>query len=94
METLKKWFQDWSDACEYANECAPDLSFLALSEPYTGLLWIAASCYFLWAMNEWRIKTFHQTHHFQQRQETLKLRLKRALAVLRAANWKEKKLTA
>ncbi len=59
MESIRQWFQDWSDACEYAKECAPDLSFLsffALGEPYTALLSIAGACFLLWAVNERRIR--------------------------------------
>ncbi|MGD9544611.1 MAG: hypothetical protein AB7F41_07960 [Methylocystis sp.] len=59
MEAVKQWFQDWSDACEYANECAPDFSFLssfALGEPYTALLSIAAVGWLIWALNERAIR--------------------------------------
>ncbi len=59
MESIRQWFQDWSDACEYARECAPDLSFLsslAFGEPYTALLSIAGLCFLLWAWNERGIK--------------------------------------
>ncbi len=52
MESIKQWFQDWSDACEYANECAPDLSFLTPQEPYTALVALAAACGLLWWLNE------------------------------------------
>ncbi|PWB91969.1 hypothetical protein C5688_02895 [Methylocystis sp. MitZ-2018] len=55
MESVKQWFQDWSDACEYAKECAPDLSFLksfAFGEPYTALFSIAGVCWLVWAVNE------------------------------------------
>jgi hypothetical protein len=38
FETIKGWFQDWSDACEYANECAPDFSFLTPKSPVWLLL--------------------------------------------------------
>ena len=86
METIKNWFQDWSDACEYAKECAPDLSFLTLAEPYAGLLWIAAACFFLWAMNEAQIKAAHQARRINTPSQGQNHRLKRALAGLRAAN--------
>ena len=59
MESVKQWFQDWSDACEYAKECAPDFSFLssfAFGEPYTALISIAGVCWLLWALNERAIK--------------------------------------
>jgi|GEM_PF-1392574 len=59
MESVKQWFQDWSDACEYAKECAPDFSFLssfAFGEPYTALFSIAAVCWLVWALNERAIK--------------------------------------
>jgi hypothetical protein len=55
MESFRTWLQDWSDACEYAKECAPDLSFLAPHEPYTALAAIAAACLFVWWWNEKRI---------------------------------------
>ncbi|MBM3552833.1 MAG: hypothetical protein FJX45_13980 [Alphaproteobacteria bacterium] len=59
MEAIKQWFQDWSDACEYAKECVPDFSFLssfALGEPYTALLSILGACWLLWAFNERSIR--------------------------------------
>jgi hypothetical protein len=59
MESVKQWFQDWSDACEYAKECAPDFSFLssfAFGEPYTALISIAGVCWLVWAFNERAIK--------------------------------------
>jgi len=58
MESIKQWFQDWSDACEYANECAPDFSTFPLGngEPYTAIAAIAAVCFFVWAINERRLK--------------------------------------
>ncbi len=55
LESVRQYFQDWSDACEYANECAPDLSFLGNGEPFTALLFIAAACYLAYAVNEARI---------------------------------------
>jgi hypothetical protein len=55
MESIKQYLQDWSDACEYAKECAPDLSFLGNGEPFTALLTIAAACFLAFAINERRI---------------------------------------
>lgn len=55
LESVKQYLQDWSDACEYANECAPDLSFFGNGEPFTALMFIAAACYLVWAFNESRI---------------------------------------
>jgi hypothetical protein len=55
LESVRQYLQDWSDACEYANECAPDLSFLGNGEPFTALFFIAAVCYLAWAINETRI---------------------------------------
>jgi hypothetical protein len=51
MESISSWFQDWSDACVYAKECAPDLSFLP-GEPFTALASIAAVCFLFWWRNE------------------------------------------
>ncbi|MBM3578874.1 MAG: hypothetical protein FJX40_14785 [Alphaproteobacteria bacterium] len=59
MESVKQWFQDWSDACEYAKECAPDFSFLssfAFGEPYTALISLAVAFWLLWALNERAIR--------------------------------------
>jgi len=59
MESVRQWFQDWSDACEYAKECVPDFSFLssfALGEPYTALLSVLGACWLLWAFNERSIR--------------------------------------
>jgi hypothetical protein len=55
MESVRQYLQDWSDACEYANECAPDLSVLGNGEPFTALFFIAAVCYLVYAFNEARI---------------------------------------
>lgn len=60
MDSIKQYFQDWSDACEYAKECAPDLAFLkglSLGEPYTALAGIAALCFLAWAINERLIRS-------------------------------------
>jgi hypothetical protein len=59
MESIKNWFQDWSDACEYAKECAPDMSFLA--EPYTALASIAAVCFLFWWWNERGVRALPAT---------------------------------
>ncbi len=56
MEALSAWFRDWSDACTYAGECAPDLSSLAPAEPYSALASIAAGALLLWWWNERRLK--------------------------------------
>lgn len=58
MEAIKTFFQDASNACAYANECAPDFSFLSFlkpHEPYTALIAVAISCYLAWSWNERRI---------------------------------------
>lgn len=57
LESVRQYFQDWSDACEYAKECAPDLSFLGNGEPFTALLFIGVVCYVVYAINEARIKS-------------------------------------
>jgi hypothetical protein len=56
MESIKTWFQDWSDACEYAKECVPDMSFATPQEPYTALVSIAAACFLVWWWNERAIR--------------------------------------
>ncbi len=55
MELIKAWLQDWSDACEYAKECAPDLTFFAPHEPWTAFAGIAAVCFLIWWWNEKQI---------------------------------------
>ena len=55
MESIKQWFQDWFDACEYAKECVPDLSFVVPQEPYSAFAGIAAACFFFWWRNERQI---------------------------------------
>ncbi|MGJ0508305.1 MAG: hypothetical protein ACR652_14535 [Methylocystis sp.] len=55
LDSVRQYLQDWSDACEYANECAPDLSIFGNGEPFTALLFIAAACWLAWAFNEARI---------------------------------------
>jgi hypothetical protein len=70
MESIKQWFQDWSDACEYAKECAPDLSFLSFTapqEPYSALASIAAACFLIWWWNE---RQFKRTRNRQRKAET------------------------
>ncbi len=52
MESIKLRFQDWSDACEYAKECVPDLSFAVPEEPFSALASIAAVCFLIWWWNE------------------------------------------
>jgi hypothetical protein len=59
MESIKQWFQDWFDACEYAKECVPDFSFLVPPEPYSALGVFAALCFFLWWLNETQIGRVH-----------------------------------
>lgn len=57
MEAIKTWLQDWSDACVYARECAPDFGAFPLpeGEPYTALGLIAGLCFMAWTINERRI---------------------------------------
>lgn len=57
MESIATWFQDWSDACQYAKECAPDLSFATPGEPWSAFATIAALCYCMWLLNESRLKS-------------------------------------
>lgn len=54
MDAIKNWLQDWSDACVYARECAPDFSAFPLpsGEPFTALGLIAGVCFLVWAINE------------------------------------------
>lgn len=51
MEKIDSWRQDWSDACEYARECAPDLSFLAGVVPDASLLLTLVVAFAFWAAN-------------------------------------------
>ncbi len=70
MESFKQWYQDWSDACEYAKECFPDLSFMAPREPYSALAGIAIACLLIWWWNERQInRLFHLQRHTQASNE-------------------------
>jgi hypothetical protein len=55
MELIENWFQDWRDACEYAKECAPDVSLAVPHEPYSALASIAVARLILWGWNERKI---------------------------------------
>lgn len=79
MESIRQWFQDWSDACEYAKECVPDVSFFlpreffAQHEPFTALASIAAACFLIWAWNERRITKQHGLENaFRDAAETVR----------------------
>ena len=52
MEAYVRWYQDWADACVYAQECIPDVSFLYPKEPYSALVCIAAMSFAVWWRNE------------------------------------------
>ncbi|QGM45770.1 hypothetical protein [Methylocystis heyeri] len=58
MESFSQWFQDWAEACSYAQECVPDLPpvFPHAQEPWTALGAVAALCLFLWWANERSLK--------------------------------------
>ena len=56
LEAIRNWFQDWSDACEYANECAPDFSFIYAFHPNECLQIITVLAFIFLAISEWRIK--------------------------------------
>ena len=56
MKSLWQWVQDWGDACTYARECVPDLSFLVPNEPYSALASIAAVCFIVWWWNDGKIR--------------------------------------
>ncbi len=61
MVSISQWLQDWSDACEYAGECVPDLSPFSLPEPYSALLAVCALCFLLWWWNEPRTRHPHRS---------------------------------
>ena len=64
LEAIRGWLQDWSDACEYANECMPDFSFIDAFHPNKWLQSITAIAFIILAINEWRIKhTQHDRTH-------------------------------
>lgn len=56
MEAVVNWFQDWSDACRYANECAPDMSFLPHLEPWSAFAAIGLIVFAVWLRNEKDLK--------------------------------------
>jgi hypothetical protein len=52
MTVFGQWLQDWREACEYANECSPDLSLIYPREPVAVLIVIGLVCFGLWLWNE------------------------------------------
>ena len=55
MEPLWQWVREWGEACTYARECVPDLSFFVPSEPYSALATIAGVCFIVWRWNDTKI---------------------------------------
>ena len=97
MESIRQWFQDWSDACEYAKECVPDFSFLsslAPGEPYTALLSILGACWLLWALNERSIRRSAALQRHGPRDAASAGALDAALQQMREPAGKERKLAA
>ncbi len=97
MESIRQWFQDWSDACEYAKECVPDFSFLSsfgLGEPYTALLSIFGACWLLWAFNERAIRRSAAMQRQRARDAASADARDAALQEMRPAPGKEEKLAA
>jgi hypothetical protein len=96
MESVRQWFQDWSDACEYAKECAPDFSFLSsfsLGEPYTALLSILGACWLLWALNERSIRRSAAPHR-QSAHDAANTNARDSLQEMQGPPGKEEKLAA
>jgi hypothetical protein len=56
MESLWQWARDWDEACTYARECVPDLSFFVPKEPYSALASIAGVCFAVWWWNDAKIR--------------------------------------
>lgn len=56
LEAIGNWLQDWLDACEYANECVPDFSFIDAFHPNKWLQIIIILAFIFLVINEWRIK--------------------------------------
>jgi hypothetical protein len=56
MEALAEWFLNWSDACAYAGECAPDLSSMGPKGCYAAIASMAAACFLAWWRNERALK--------------------------------------
>lgn len=97
MESVRQWFQDWSDACEYAKECVPDFSFLSsfvLGEPYTALLSIIGACWLLWALNERSIRRRAATQRQEARDAAGADARDAALQAMKRVSSNEEKLAA
>ena len=56
MESFWQWMQDWQNACVYAGECTPDLSFFLPPEPYSALASIAGACFAVWWWNNRKLR--------------------------------------
>jgi hypothetical protein len=59
MNSLTLWLQNWSDACTYAGECAPDVAAFLPPAPYPALITIALACFAIWRLNERGIARLH-----------------------------------
>lgn len=94
MNLIKYFFQDASNACAYANECAPDLSFLKPTEPFTALFAIAALCYLIWAWNERRIAGRTSTQTLGQPAASDTSQLKETLGAIQNSPESQQKLAA
>ncbi len=57
MESINTWYQNWAEACTYAQERVPDLSFTVPGEPYAALGSIAGAFSFIWWRNEKRLQS-------------------------------------
>ena len=57
LEKIRLFFRDWSEACEYAKECAPDLSVLIGDEQFLALLLTLAVIAGFWLANLWSLRT-------------------------------------
>ena len=56
MEPLWQWVREWGEACTYARECNPDLSYFVPKEPYSALACIAGVCFIAWRWNNTKIR--------------------------------------
>lgn len=56
LAKIKIFFQDWSEACEYAKECAPDFSVLIKDEQFLTLFLTLAVVAGFWLANLWSLR--------------------------------------
>ncbi len=81
MESLGIWYQNWAEACSYAQECVPDVSFTFLGEPYSALGSLAGILSVVWWRNEKKLQKLLLAESHRASQEDTSTMRRNELAV-------------